>query len=160
MDATLIENLWDKVGIDDDLWIVGDFVFGPNAKNATYLEGLFGQLPGARKHLIVGNHDLEMTLALPWDSISHLTEVRGGSKNQAHTLCHYPMLTWNHARRDALQIFGHVHKNWTGLRNSVNVGVDVWDFMPVCFEDIFRRARKLPVDKHWTDVEPNAKELE
>jgi len=36
---------------------------------------LFGQLPGARKHLIVGNHDLEPTLELQWDSISHLAEV-------------------------------------------------------------------------------------
>lgn len=160
MDATMIKNLWAKVSPDDDLWIVGDFAFGPKSKDSSYLAEVFGQLPGGRKHLIVGNHDRERTLTLPWDSISHLAEVRDGTKNQAHTLCHYPMITWNHARREALQLFGHVHDNWKGSRNSVNVGVDVWDFMPVRFEDIARRARSLPVNKHWADVEHNAKELE
>ncbi len=159
MDTVLIENLWSKVGPDDDLWIIGDFAFGPKSKEPEYLNMLFGQLPGARKHLIIGNHDLEPTLELSWDSISHLVEVKDGPKNQAHTLCYYPMITWNHARRDALQIFGHVHNNWRGSRNSVNVGVDVWDFMPVRFEDIARRAKSLPVNKHWQDVEHNAKEL-
>lgn len=159
MDMVLIENLWSKVGPEDDLWILGDFAFGSKAKEADYLAAVFGQLPGARKHLIVGNHDLDPTLALPWDSISHLAEVRDGPKKQAHTLCHYPMITWNHARRDALQLFGHVHNNWWGSRNSVNVGVDVWDFMPVRFEDITRRAKSLPVNKHWQDVEHNAKAL-
>ena len=104
-------------------------------------------------------HATPTTLALPWTSVTHLAEVRDGPQKQAHTLCHYPMITWNHARRDALQIFGHVHNNWKGSRNSVNAGVDVWDFMPVRFEDIARRAKTLPVNKHWQDVEHNAKEI-
>jgi hypothetical protein len=41
----------------------------------------------------------------------------------------------------------------------VNVGVDVWDFMPVRFEDFARRAKSLPVNKHWQDVEHNAREI-
>ena len=159
MDTVLIENLWSRVGPMDDLWIVGDFAFGPKAKDTPYLESLFGQLPGARKHLIIGNHDLDPTLALHWDSVSHLTEVRDGPKNRPQTLCHYPMITWNRARRGALQMFGHVHNNWLGSRNSVNVGVDVWDFKPMRFEDIERRAKSLPVNKHWVDVEHNAREL-
>lgn len=160
MDAIMIENLWAKVSPDDDLWVIGDFAFGPKAKASSYLREIFGQLPGARKHLIVGNHDLEPTLALPWDSISNLAEVRDGPKNQAHTLCHYPMITWNHARREALQLFGHVHDNWKGSRNSVNVGVDVWEFMPVQINDIARRAQSLPVNKHWADVEHKAKAMD
>ena len=153
MDTVLIENMWKVVQSEDDLWIVGDFAFGPKAKEAIYIEGIFGQLPGARKHLIVGNHDLEPTLALPWDSVSQLAEVRDGPYKQAHTLCHYPMITWNHARRQALHMFGHVHNNWAGSHNAINVGVDQWDFMPVSFDQIARRARKLPANAHWTDVE-------
>lgn len=53
-------------------------------------------------------------------------------------------------------MFGHVHENWKGSRNSVNVGVDVWDFKPVRFEDVERRAKKLLVNKHWDDVEPRS----
>jgi len=156
MDQGLIENLWSKIGPRDDLWIVGDFAFGPKAKDVRYLNTIFRQLPGVRKHLIIGNHDLAPTLSLPWDSISALAEVRDGSPAQSHTLCHFPMMTWNHARKGALQLFGHTHKAWRGSRNSVNVGVDVWDFLPVRFEDAARRARSLPINKHWQDVEHNA----
>jgi len=63
------------------------------------------------------------------------------------------MITWNHARRQALHFFGHVHNSWQGSRNAVNVGVDQWDFEPVTFDQAVRRAKKLPHNKHWTDVE-------
>lgn len=153
MDAVLIENLWSKVGPKDDLWIVGDFAYGPKAKEISYLEGLFGQLPGARKHLVIGNHDDELTQALPWDSIAEMSQVKDGKDGLMHTLCHYPMITWNGARKGGLQMFGHVHDRWKGSRNAVNVGVDQWDFMPISFEQIARQAALLPENKHWADVE-------
>ncbi|WP_299869091.1 hypothetical protein [uncultured Roseobacter sp.] len=68
------------------------------------------------------------------------------------------MITWNHARRQALHMFGHVHNNWLGSRNAVNVGVDVWHFMPVSFEQIAERAKRLPPNKHLADVEPGIAE--
>ncbi|WP_102227272.1 metallophosphoesterase, partial [Acidimangrovimonas sediminis] len=135
------------VGDDDDLWILGDFAFG---KAEDQLSGWFHQLPG-RKHLIIGNHDDEAIISLPWASVADLTEIRDG--DQALVLCHYPMITWKGARRGALQLFGHVHDQWKGSRNSINVGVDQWDFRPVQISDIARRARKLPINKHWKDVE-------
>lgn len=154
MDATLLTNLTDRVGQEDDLWIIGDFAYGPKSEDAGYLLSIFEQLPGARKHLIVGNHDREPTLKLPWDTIAPLVELRDGPLKQANTLCHYPMITWNHARRSALQLFGHVHNNWLGSRNSINLGVDVWDFAPVQYSDVAARASKLPENLHWKDVEP------
>jgi calcineurin-like phosphoesterase family protein len=156
MYSVLIENMSTLIQPENDLWIIGDFAFGPKAKDPEYLNPLFGQLPGAPKHLIIGNHDLAPTLALPWDSISHLTEVPDGKEGLRHTLCHYPMITWNGARRGSLQLFGHVHNNWEGSRNAVNVGVDQWDFMPVAFPQIAQRAKTLPVNKHWADVEARA----
>ncbi|MEJ8563009.1 metallophosphoesterase [Yoonia sp. GPGPB17] len=62
MDSVLIENMCDRVQENDDLWIIGDFAFGPRSKDASYLRSVFDQLPGARKHLIVGNHDHEPAL--------------------------------------------------------------------------------------------------
>lgn len=156
MDAVMLENMWKVVGPADQLWILGDFAFGPKARNSTYVEQVFNQLPGAERHLIIGNHDQNPTLELPWDSTTHFAELHDGPVNQLNTLCHYPMITWNHARRGALQLFGHVHNNWRGSRNSVNVGVDVWDFMPVTFVEIMRRAKKLPPNQHWADVEHGA----
>lgn len=62
--------------------------------------------------------------------------------------CPYPMMTWKYARRGALHLFGHVHGNWEGTANSVNVGVDVWDFYPIAAQDAAERAKSLPVNQH------------
>ncbi|GGF85723.1 hypothetical protein GCM10011319_51960 [Mameliella alba] len=149
MNAALIANFQACVRHDDDLWILGDFVFG-RAEDTAQFESWFHSLPG-RKHLIIGNHDDEAVISLPWASTEYMAEIKDG--DQSLVLCHYPMITWNGARRGALQLFGHVHDQWPGSRNSVNVGVDQWDFRPVQVSDILRRAAKLPVNKHWHDVE-------
>ncbi len=146
MNTTIIQS---SVSFDDDLWILGDFAFG-QATDSQKFENCFHQFPG-RKHLIVGNHDDEAVAMLPWTSISDLKEIKDGE--QSLVLCHYPMITWNSARRGALHLFGHVHDQWPGSRNGVNVGVDQWGFKPVRISDIQRRAKKLPVNKHWADVE-------
>ena len=143
MDAALITNLWAHVGPEDDLWIIGDFAFGRKSKDVPWLESIFNQLPGARKHLVIGNHDQKPTLDLPWHTITDIANVQDGPDKQIHTLCHYPMITWNRARYGALQLFGHVHNNWKGSRNSVNVGVDVWGFRPITIREITARARKI-----------------
>ena len=57
-------------------------------------------------------------------------------------------------RHQGLQLFGHVHQNWQGSRNSANVGVDAWNFRPVTLPEIKRRAAKLPVNPLWDQVEP------
>lgn len=153
MDRAILDKFRDRIQPDDELWILGDFAFGEVAKKRDYLSYMFGNLPGRSKHLVVGNHDGQATLELPWTSVHHIAEVRDGSLKQNNTLCHYPMVTWNHSRRGAIQLFGHVHNNWLGSRNSVNVGVDVWDFAPVTMADIEARARALPVNSNWKTAE-------
>ncbi|MEO8529995.1 MAG: metallophosphoesterase [Deltaproteobacteria bacterium] len=155
MNAALIAN-FACVGADDDLWIIGDFAFGPGAREVGALARIFDALPG-RKHLIFGNHDHSAVKALPWLTARNLVELK--DDGQHLTLCHYPMITFNNARKGALQLFGHVHSDWRGTRNSVNVGVDVWDFLPVQIADIRARAKTLPVNKHWADVEHGAEDV-
>jgi len=125
MDSVLIENMWKVVQPEDNLWIIGDFAFGPKAKDPDYLNILFGQLPGAAKHLIIGNHDLAPTLELPWDSISHLTEVPDGEDGLCHTLYHYPMITWNGARKTlpkrTAKPWRHWKKKTKGARRLSNL---------------------------------------
>ncbi len=150
MDDAIVGNIAAAVAPDDDLWIVGDFGFGETAQQPGYLEAIFERLPG-RKHLVIGNHDGKRVLKLPWESRQLMAEIR---EDGAHVvLCHYPMITWRHARHGALQLFGHVHERWLGSRNSVNVGVDVWDFRPVRLDEIRARAATLPENRHWSDVE-------
>lgn len=66
----------------DDLWIIGDFAYGTLAKAPRYLHQIFNQLPGARQHLIVGNHDGNLTQSLEWASVSPLAEVADGPNKQ------------------------------------------------------------------------------
>ena len=156
MDAALIENLWSCVGAEDALWMVGDFAHGPRAKDLRWLEWTFAKLPGAEKHLVVGNHDPEETRMLPWTSVSHLAHVADPAVRRPLVLCHYPMMTWEGARKGALHLFGHVHGGWAGARGAVNVGVDQWGYAPVRIEDAARRAATLPPHAHWGDVEHGA----
>lgn len=149
MNAKIIGNFQSRVQPDDDLWILGDFAFVSGDSNSRF-ESWFHSLPG-RKHLVVGNHDDEAVVALPWESVDYMPMISDGA--QKLVLCHYPMITWEGARDGALQLFGHVHDQWRGTRNSVNVGVDQWDFCPVQVDDIRRRAAKLEANKHWEDVE-------
>lgn len=155
MNARLLSECRARVQPDDDLWIVGDFSAG-KATDAQRREvrTIFHALPG-RKHLICGNHDQPWVCDLPWDSVTETADITADGRRLF--LCHYPMITWPGARHQGLQLFGHVHQNWQGSRNSVNVGVDVWDFRPVTLPEIERRAAGLPVNAHWHQVEPRSK---
>ena len=152
MNAALLANFQARVKAEDDLWVLGDFAHwrAPEAE----IRAFFEQIPG-RKHLVPDNHDNERILDLPWASVRPLVEMADG--NTQVVLCHYSMITWNGARkRNSIQLFGHVHQNWHGSRNSVNVGVDVWDFGPVGIKAIRRRARSLPWNPLWSTLEPDA----
>jgi len=46
-----------------------------------------------------------------------------------------------------------------GSRNAVNVGMDVWGYVPITIRDIEHRAKTLTENKHWNDVEHNAEVL-
>lgn len=153
MDEALIANCASAIGPDDDFWILGDFALGLATVEKGYIERIFDRLPG-KKHLVLGNHDGARISNLAWESVSDIAEVKDGEHNLV--LCHYPMITWHRARRGALQLFGHVHQNWQGTRNSLNVGVDVWDYRPVRLKDVQKRAKTLPVNVYWADVEHGA----
>ena len=152
MDAALLAALRAAVGSRDELWILGDLAFGPRAKDPSWLARLFRRLPGARRHLVTGNHDGAATRALPWDTVTPLAEIT--DEGTRLVLCHYPMITWPGARRGAIHLFGHVHDNWAGCRGAVNVGVDLWGFRPVTVAEIVARATTLPINPLWDEIEP------
>ncbi|TWG91004.1 calcineurin-like phosphoesterase family protein [Mesorhizobium sp. J18] len=152
MNSMILQNFWERVRPEDDLWVIGDFAF---CEDADRLRDLFGQLPGARRHLVIGNHDGPTTQALPWDSVSHMTEVEDPYADHPVTLCHYPLMTWNGARKGAIHLFGHVHLGAIGWQNALNVGVDMCDFRPITIREAASRARELPQHMHWSEVEHN-----
>lgn len=151
MNSRILSNFQSVMTPADDLWIVGD-VAVVSIDAADKLTSMLRSVPG-RKHLIAGNHDKHWVRGLDvWTSVHDLLEINDSGTRV--TLCHYPMITFAGARRGALQLFGHVHQNWRGSRNSINVGVDVWDFRPVTLPEITARAARQAVNPVWGLVEP------
>lgn len=150
MNEALLSNILERVGADDDLWVIGDFAY---KESGQAIKDIFSRIPG-RKHLVPGNHDSKRVKALPWTSVTDAIHAMNDTEKRRFVLCHYPMVTWNQSRHGVLNLFGHVHNNWAGSRNSINLGVDLWDFRPVTGDEVVARARTLPVNPIWQHVEP------
>ena len=77
----------------------------------------------------------------------------------AATLCHYPLLSWKHART-SFMIHGHIHANtdmdfWPLLlarENVLNAGVDLNGFQPITLEELIENNRRFKAEHPATDV--------
>ncbi len=135
----MIANWNAVVRHDDDVWHLGDFALGADAK---HVRSVFHRLNGI-KRLVVGNHDRQATLDLPWAAKpAHMatTSIDGVRV----VMCHYGLRVWPGMRRKAISLYGHSHGRLPGASMSLDVGVDCWGFTPVCLDDFKRRMRTLP----------------
>jgi calcineurin-like phosphoesterase family protein len=94
-------------------------------------------------HLVAGTHDDAATLELPWTSIEHGI-LRMSASNRRFSLFHYALRTWPGIRRGAIHAFGHSHNRMPGYRNTLDVGIDAWDFAPAAVDEVIQRAELLP----------------
>lgn len=147
MDAALLRNWQARVQPQDTIYILGDLMFFcPDPLR--YLE----QLPG-RKHLITGNHDatwMNRSAVQPeryFQSIGPMAEIHDGPHRL--TLCHYPMMTWNHIGQGSFLVYGHIHNSTSGpywpllrqMEQALNAGVDVNHFAPATLEELVENNR-------------------
>ena len=150
MDATMIRKWNAKVHNNDTVFILGDMFF-----RSTNVEEVLGQLKG-KKRLIVGNHDTfwmrKVSLVKYFESVDSLLEISDGQHGL--TLCHYPMLSWNHQRRTYM-IHGHIHNDTTmdfwpliaARERVLNAGADINRFEPVSFDELL--ANNLRFKQEW-----------
>lgn len=149
MDETLIQNWNKKVHRNDTVYIVGDLFF-----RAAEVESTLERLKG-KKHLILGNHDKswikKVEVGKYFESVHALAEISDGK--HGITLCHYPLLSWDHAQRTYM-IHGHIHNNtnmdyWPLLVNrerALNAGCDINGFEPVTFDELVENNRRFKQD--------------
>ena len=146
MHEALIGNWNEAVRPNDDIYILGDFMF---AKNRSEVAGMLEKLNG-RKYLIKGNHDKRSYCEGLFEWVKDYQVLKyNGLK---FVMFHFPILVWDGYYKDnRIHLYGHVHN--TGLRGfdeypemkalegkrAYNVGVDVNDFKPVGIEEIIRR---------------------
>lgn len=144
MDEAMIQNWNDRVTGNDTVYILGDMFF-----RSTNAEGILKRLKG-KKRLIVGNHDgswmTKFDYARYFFSVDRFLETSDGKRSL--TLCHYPMLSWKHAKRSYM-IHGHIHNDtradfWpliAARENVLNADVDINSFKPVTFDELLENNR-------------------
>ena len=146
MNDTIIENHNKRVKPGDTVFYVGDFCFrnSPGGKKGEgeiqradyYLKKMNGNFI-----FIKGNHDKNNSVKT---IIERLIINHGGVRIN---LVHNPEFA--NINYD-LNLVGHVHQLWKTKRvikgmsftDCINVGVDVWKFFPVNFDEIISEWRK------------------
>jgi len=136
MQDIIVGNWNSKVTDYDDVYILGDFCFGAStfAEYALKLNGI--------KHFIRGNHDDEaykkvQNMNLP-KCYFHGDIHKVKDNGYRLVLCHYPIYEWEGLYKGAIHIHGHTHSNIgrSFKTNAYDVGVDLWNFVPVTLEEI------------------------
>ena len=139
MNADMVAKWNAVVGPTDSVWHLGDFCWKG-------YESVFTQLNG-QKHLIIGNHDPQSTLMLPWASppqVYQELKIKEDGITTRVVLFHYGIRSWNGMFRGVLHLHGHSHGKLPGSRLSLDIGVDCWDFSPVTLPQIKARMATLP----------------
>ena len=147
MNDKLIQNWNSCVKNDDEIYVLGDFMFKGSGNEAN---NLLQRLNGI-KYLIKGNHDkyLEDTTFyndnFVWIKDYHVLNYQ----KMKFVLFHYPIFEWDGYFGNAIHLYGHVHncsKNPAQQKRlellgkmAVNVGVDVNGFTPVSIQSIVKK---------------------
>src|SRR5580698_6429953 len=138
MNETIIDNWNSVVKSTDAVWHLGDFAFLPEHKAENILRRLNGH-----KHLIIGNHDKNNTRLQGWESVQYYKEIKVNNDDLI-VLLHYGMRVWCKSHYGSYMLYGHSHGSLLGNSQSLDVGVDCWNFTPIDFEQIKARMKTLP----------------
>lgn len=123
-----IITLWNEtVGIDDDVYILGDISW----HNVTKTAEIFKQLNG-NKHLIKGNHDGRLLkspeLRKVFVEITDYKELDIGD-NKSIVLSHYPIPCFRNHFYGWYHLYGHVHSSfeWNMMENIKRQMTELYD---------------------------------
>lgn len=152
----------DRVGLDDDVWHLGDVAMGALEHSLEAVRRLHG-----RKHLVPGNHDrcwpherrFRVEEVRRYEALGftvHPPQVRldlGGLDVQA---CHFPYRGDSHEHDRYVEhrphddgswlLHGHVHEQWRQRGRMLNVGTDAWGWAPVSAAELLELVAAGPRD--------------
>ena len=149
MNHGLVENINARVGPNDTLWCLGDWVFGRGSDYLRNARWFRDQIQCRTIHFVWGNHDDRKIRDL-FTSTHDQVEIRdNGAKI---TLNHYPMITWNGQHQGSvldpnIHLYGHVHALYqndptgcpvkdVGAWPALDVGFDGHDYQVWSLEEI------------------------
>jgi calcineurin-like phosphoesterase family protein len=143
MNEALIANWNSVVGVDDVVYHLGDFSFGKNIKEIR--DRLNGKI-----HLVMGNHDRRNVMVkADFESIKSgllMVDIDGFF----FVLNHRPMALDLLPLKPHIHLHGHCHGNSSPSPrySSLDVGVDVHNFLPISVEEVL-----LVLDERWAQRE-------
>jgi calcineurin-like phosphoesterase family protein len=121
-------NGWNgEVGLDDDVYILGDLSWYNSTKTIEILKRLNGRL-----HLIKGNHDTTILknpdLRKLFVEITDYKELYI-NKDISIVLCHYPIPCFKNHYYGWYHFYGHVHSSfeWNMMENIKRQMIELYD---------------------------------
>lgn len=151
MDAALIENWNQVVGPKDTIYHLGDFTLAGREAASQYFAPLNGRIsivPGGHDHRWLRQGDYHSKSGALVKILPPLVTVKlpiaGLEKSQLVVLCHYAMRVWDRSHYGSWHLYGHSHGNLPPRKNSLDVGVDCWDYKPISSETIYQAMRTDP----------------
>jgi calcineurin-like phosphoesterase family protein len=156
-DQILIDNWNSVVSPGDTVYHLGDFVFGKYRDQEELGTKVMKQLNG-QVQLIFGNHDSWLKKAAVAKRVGFAWTGDIKKIKPFDTpiiLFHYAMRTWRGSCHGFWHLYGHSHGNLADDPNSLScdVGVDVWDYKPVSYDqivEIMKTKSFKPIDHHDT----------
>jgi calcineurin-like phosphoesterase family protein len=141
MDEKLIENWNRKVKPKDEIYILGDFIFGNGDKANQLVKKLNG-----KKYLIKGNHDRFLKdKKFDYSLLEWVKDYYVIKQNKLPIiLFHYPIARFDRQHYGAIHLYGHIHSrpNDLNITNAYNVGVDVNNYEPVSINEVLERVKE------------------
>jgi len=129
MDRELIRKWNERVKPEDVVFHLGDFCFKGGKEGGKNKYDFYAKQLNGKIILIKGNHDNNNSAKT---IIENMTIYHGG---KYFHLVHRP-----EGADSEYNLVGHIHKLWKvkreGRKLLINVGVDVWNFMPITIKEI------------------------
>ena len=131
MDQVILDRINETVGVDDTLYILGDFTFR-GKDPIEYRERIICK----DIHVLIGNHDREKDFfkhlissenSYGFSSVQSVKEVI--YCDQRIYLSHYPHRSWPASHKGSWMLYGHTHskldhEDRNSQRKTLDVGVD------------------------------------
>jgi calcineurin-like phosphoesterase family protein len=148
MNEVLITKWNHRVRPEDTVFHNGDFCFknsagGKTGEGMVHKANYYTSKLNGNIIFIKGNHDRNNSVRTIIDRIV----IKYGP--------HFINIVHDHKNYDmnfSINFVGHVHQHWQFQRvviplenrfvDLINIGVDVWDFQPVTFEEIYSKYRQ------------------
>lgn len=125
MDQVMCDRINESVGVDDTLYILGDFCF-KGRKPIEYRSRIVCQ----DIHICLGNHDKRNDYKDDLQGFASVQEVKEIIYcNQRIFLSHYAHRTWAASHKGSFHCYGHTHskldsEDKNSSRKTLDVGVD------------------------------------